>query len=97
MPVNNNQLCPTPSIVHKNNLNVPQVSFMQFFSPYAGVVLGKLDTTSGDANEFAHGKGDTQFMNLAFNANPVILLTVPYSTLGEGSSYYQPKTLRQPL
>jgi porin len=84
MPVNNNQLYPTPSIVHKNNLNVPQVSFMQFFSPYAGVVLGKLDTTSGDANEFAHGKGDTQFLNLAFNINPVAVVTAPYSTLGAG-------------
>jgi porin len=60
---------------------------MQFFSPYAGVVLGKLATitaTSGDMNEFAHGKGDTQFMNLAFNFNPVIVLTCPYSTLGAG-------------
>lgn len=84
MPVNNNQLYPTPSIVHKNNLNVPQVSFMQFFSPYAGVVLGKLDTASGDANEFAHGKGDTQFLNLAFNINPVAVVTAPYSTLGAG-------------
>jgi len=64
---------------------VPNVSFMQFFSPYAGVVLGKLATltpTSGDMNEFAHGKGDTQFMNTAFNINPVVLLAVPYSTLG---------------
>jgi porin len=84
MPVNNSQLYPTPTIVHKNNLNVPNVSFMQFFSPYAGVVLGKLDTTSGDANEFAHGKGDTQFLNLAFNINPVAVVTVPYSTLGAG-------------
>ena len=57
---------------------------MQFFSPYAGIVLGKLDTTSGDANEFAHGKGDTQFLNLAFNINPVALVAVPYSTLGAG-------------
>jgi porin len=48
------------------------------------VVLGKLDTTSGDANEFAHGKGDTQFMNMAFNINPVALVVVPYSTLGAG-------------
>jgi porin len=56
----------------------------QFFSHYAGVVLGKLDTTSGDANEFAHGKGDTQFLNMAFNINPVALLTTPYSTLGAG-------------
>ena len=80
-PVNSNQLYPMPS---GDNLNVPNVSFMQFFSPYAGVVVGKLDTTSGDQNEFAHGKGDLQFMNLAFNLNPALLLTVPYSTLGTG-------------
>ncbi len=84
MPVNTNQIFPMPT---GDNLNVPNVSFMQFFSHYAGVVLGKLATitpTSGDMNEFAHGKGDTQFMNMAFNVNPVILLTVPYSTLGAG-------------
>jgi porin len=84
MPVNTNQIFPMPT---GDNFNVPNVSFMQFFSPYAGVVLGKLATltpTSGDMNEFAHGKGDTQFMNTAFNVNPAILLTVPYSTLGAG-------------
>ena len=84
MPVNSNQLYPMPT---GNNLDLPGLSFMQFFSPYAGVVFGKLATltpTSGDMNEFAHGKGDTQFMNLAFNLNPVVTLTVPYSTLGAG-------------
>jgi porin len=81
MPVNSNQIYPTPG---SENLNVPQVSFMQFFSPYVGVILGKLDTISGDANEFAHGKGDTQFLNLALNINPVSVVTVPYSTLGAG-------------
>ena len=35
-------------------------------------------------NEFAHGKGDTQFMDLALNFNPLIAFTVPYSTLGTG-------------
>ncbi len=87
MPVDSNQLYPTPTVVKNNNLNVPNVSFMQFFSPYAGVIIGKLATltdTSGDMNEFAHGKGDIQFMNLAFNINPVVCLTVPYSTLGAG-------------
>ena len=87
MPVNSSQLYPTPSAVKNNNLNVPNVSFMQFFSHYAGVVIGKLATltdTSGDMNEFAHGKGDIQFMNLAFNINPVVSLIVPYSTLGGG-------------
>jgi len=34
-------------------------------------------------NDFAHGKGDSQFLNLAFNFNPVALIT-PYSTLGAG-------------
>ena len=87
MPVNSNQVYPMPKVPGSNdgnNLNVPALSFMQFFSPYAGVLLGKLDTTSGDANEFAHGKGDTQFFNLAFNINPVALVAVPYSTLGAG-------------
>jgi len=81
MPVNSNQLYPTPA---GDNFNLPQLSFTQFLSPYAGLTIGKLDTTSGDANEFAHGKGDRQFMNLAFNINPVALLTTPYSTLGTG-------------
>ena len=81
MPVNTNQLFPTPG---KRELNIPAVSFAQFLSHYFGVTLGKLDTTSGDANEFAHGKGDKQFFNLAFNINPALLLTVPSSTLGAG-------------
>jgi porin len=42
-----------------------------------------ITTLSGDMNAFAHGKGDTQFFNLAFNINPVALM-VPYSTLGAG-------------
>lgn len=81
MPVNTNQLFPMPG---RDNLNIPAVTFMQFLSYNFGVVLGKLDTTSGDANEFAHGKGDTQFMNLAFNFNPALALTVPNSVLGAG-------------
>ena len=80
-PINDNQLFPTAG---GDQLNLPALNFAQFVSHYAGVVVGKLDTTSGDMNEFAHGKGDSQFMNLAFNINPTLLLTVPYSTLGAG-------------
>ncbi|HXY54614.1 MAG TPA: carbohydrate porin [Nitrospirota bacterium] len=80
MQVDANQIFPTTS---SNEVNMPAVMFTQFFSNYVGVFLGKLDTMDGDANEFAHGKGDTQFFNLAFNNNPVSLLT-PYSTLGAG-------------
>ena len=84
MPVNSSQLYPLPA---GDNFNVPALNFTQFLSHYFGLTLGKYATitaTSGDMNEFAHGKGDTQFMNLALNANPVMLLTVPYSTLGTG-------------
>lgn len=81
MPANANQLFPVST---GNNFNVPQVSFAQFVSPYAGFFAGKLDTSSGDMNEFAHGKGGTQFLNVAFNITPIALMTVPYSTLGSG-------------
>jgi porin len=81
MPVNTNQLFPTPN---KNEFDMPALNFTQFLSEYCGVIVGKLDTTSGDMNEFAHGKGDTQFTNLALNLNPALLVTVPYSTLGAG-------------
>jgi porin len=86
MPVNSSQLYPKSN---GDNLNVPALNFTQFLSPYFGVTLGKYATFSatsgGDMNEFAHGKGDTQFMNMAFNVNPLIALTVPYSTLGAGA------------
>ena len=57
---------------------------MQFLSTYFGVLFGKLDTMTSDKNQFAHGKGDTQFMNLAFNINPVALVAAPYSPLDAG-------------
>ncbi len=84
MFVNSSQIYPFPS---GDNFNLPALNFSQFLSPYFGLTIGKYATitaTSGDMNEFAHGKGDTNFMNLAFNVNPVLLTTVPYSTLGTG-------------
>lgn len=81
MTVNTNQIFPVPA---QEGVALSALNFVQFLSEYAGVVVGKLDTSGGDMNEFAHGKGDTQFMNLAFNLNPALLMTVPYSTLGAG-------------
>ena len=81
MPVNTNQLYP----LIKEEIVIPAVRFTQFLSGNFGIFLGKLDTTSGDMNEFAHGKGDDQFLNLAFNVNPVIIVAAPYSTLGGGA------------
>ena len=81
IPVNENQLFPIPP---GDNVALPNLSFAQFLSHYVGVTAGKIQTiTNGDENEFAHGKGDTQFFNTAFNFNPT-LMVVPYSTLGAG-------------
>ena len=84
MTVNTNQVFPFPP---GDIFGVPAWNFTQFLSPYFGLTLGKFATvtlTSGDMNEFAHGKGATQFMNMAFNFNPLLAFTVPYSTLGTG-------------
>jgi porin len=84
MFVNANQSFPLPAGDH---FNLPALNFTQFLSPYFGLTIGKYATVtanSGDMNEFAHGKGDSQFMNTALNVNPVLLTTVPYSTLGTG-------------
>ena len=84
MPVNSSQLYPFPP---GDIFGVPAWNFTQFLSPYFGLTFGKYATvtnTSGDANEFAHGKGATNFMNLAFNFYPGFAFTVPYSTLGAG-------------
>jgi porin len=82
MPVNGTMIFPSPN---EGSLNIPALNFTQFVCEYLGFTAGKYDTMSGDANAFAHGKGDTQFMNLAMNINPVVFLTSPYSTLGAGA------------
>ena len=84
MPVNSNQLFPVPP---GDIFGVSAWNFTQFLSPYFGLGIGKFATitaNSGDMNEFAHGKGDSNFMNMALNVNPLVAFTVPYSTLGTG-------------
>jgi porin len=84
MPVNTSQLFPMPP---GDIFGVPAWNFTQYLSPYFGLAIGKFSTItefSGDMNEFAHGKGDSNFMNMAFNANPLPIFTMPYSTLGIG-------------
>ena len=81
LPVNALLAMTAPAI---NEIILPHLYFTQFLSEKFGVVLGKLDTTGGDANEFAHGRGDNKFMNLAFAFNPVILRLGPYAPLGMG-------------
>jgi len=85
LPVNTNQVFPVPG--KSGSAAIPAVTFTQFLSPYFGVTAGKYNVAAADDNEFAHGKygkGDTQFMNTAFNLIPAALFTTPYTPLGGG-------------
>lgn len=59
---------------------------MQALSEKVVLVAGKLDLTAiADRNEFAgDAKHTTQFMNTAFNINPVVFNGGPYTTLAAG-------------
>ena len=69
------------------DLALTQLNYTQFLSQKFGLVIGKLDLFGeGDTNEFAGGRGKTQFMNWSLNfGNPTII--VPASTIGFGGVY----------
>lgn len=60
---------------------VTSLNYTQFLAPWLGVVVGKIDTLDGDLNEFASGRGRTQFLNANFLFNAALALRMPYSTL----------------
>lgn len=90
LPVNTRPILASPA---RDEMVLSHVVFTQFLSEKFAVALGKMDTSGGDANEFAHGKGDDKFMNLAFSLDPVALRTVPYSALGMGMVFLPTKDL----
>ena len=55
--------------------------------------FGKLDTLDADPNEFASGRGKSQFMNANFLFNSVSALRLPYSTLGAGVLWLPTKNI----
>jgi len=65
-------------------LAVTELRYTQFLSKRLGVFLGKITTLGGDVNEFAGGRGDTQFQSHSFLASPVTALVNPYSAPGAG-------------
>jgi len=78
LPVDTNGLYPEPG---DNAMLLPELNYTQFLAPYFAVTLGKYEPR--DANVFAHDETE-QFLNAAFNFNPVIATTVPTSFLGAG-------------
>ncbi len=78
MPVNTDALYPVPD---RDETCLSEAYIMQFVAPWLGFIGGKMSPR--DQNVFAHDE-TTQFMNAAFNFNPVLGTTVPLDFLGGG-------------
>jgi porin len=85
LPVNTRGFFPLTSKLDADvGITITDLNYTQFLSPHFAVFFGKLDTLDGDHNEFASGRGTSQFMNANFIFNPALALRLPYSTLGAG-------------
>jgi porin len=85
LPVNTRALFPvTGKLNQEVAFTITDLNYTQFLSPNLALILGKLDTLDSDPNEFASGRGTSQFMNANFLFNPTLALRLPYSTLGAG-------------
>jgi porin len=78
MPVDANGLYPIPG---EDVVTLAELNYTQFLSPQFGVTLGKYEPR--DTNVFAHDP-TSQFLNAAYNFNPVMGPTVPLNFLGAG-------------
>lgn len=85
LPVNADASFPlTDELDEDIPFTITTLSYMQFLSEHIGFIVGKFDTIDGDPNEFASGRGTSQFLNgnLVFPTSPILM--APYSTLGAG-------------
>jgi len=67
--------------------------YTQFLAEWFGVVVGKIDTLDADLNEFASGRGKSQFMGANFLFNSTLALRMPFSTLGVAAIVMPTKSL----
>ncbi|MFM9957534.1 MAG: carbohydrate porin [Phycisphaerales bacterium] len=88
LPVNDVLYFPLTSDIDEDILaTITELRYTQFLSKEVGFFIGKFTVLGGDANEFAGGDGDSQFMSHTFTSASVTALTNPYSTLGGGVLY----------
>jgi len=87
LPVNDVMFFPLGEPDEDILINVTEFRYTQFLSPKVAVFLGKLVILGGDVNEFAGGRGDTQFMSHSFVSATVTSLVNPYSSLGAGVTW----------
>ena len=82
IPVNTDATHPTTSTLDEDvGLWLPMITYTQFLSEKFAVSAGKFDTYD-TANEFAGGRGRSQWWNLNFTMPVSPALIIPYSTLG---------------
>lgn len=85
LPVNTMALFPlTEELDETVPITITALNYTQFLSEHFAVFAGKIDTLDADLNEFASGRGKSQFMNANFLFDSVVALRLPYSTLGAG-------------
>jgi len=65
-------------------ITITNLAYIQSLNDHLAFMVGKFDTIDADPNEFASGRGTSQFMNANFTFSPAISLMAPYSTLGAG-------------
>jgi len=85
LPVNGDAFFPLTNELDEDvSFTITSLNYMQFLSEQIGFIVGKIDTADGDGNEFASGRGTSQFLNASFIFSPALLPVAPYSTLAAG-------------
>ena len=80
LPVNTTALFPVTNRLDEDvAVAMTALNYTQFLSEHLAVVFGKIDTLDADLNEFASGRGKSQFMNANFLFNSVAALRLPQS------------------
>ncbi len=71
LPVNTDAFFPLTSTIDEDiAFTITDLNYTQFLSPKWAVLMGKVDTLDGDPNEFASGRGTSQFMNANLAVQP---------------------------
>ena len=86
LPVNNDALFPAdPDRENDDLFAMTELNATQFLAPWLGIFGGLLNTTAGDANDFAgFARSNEHFQNLSLLVSPVSMRIVPNVTLGGG-------------
>lgn len=85
-PVNNDAVLPSdPDRFGKDVFALTELTGTQFFAPWIGIFGGLMNTTSGDANDYAGFlRSNEYFQNVSLLLSPVAFRIVPSVSLGGG-------------